>query len=179
MVLFPYGLGTVFGFILLGIAAFRSGQVPRWAAAILGVTGPGFVIVDGIGVLGGVVTSLMLLIGLLGCGALAVVKTQGRTGIRPSKSSALKASRLEPSRGRRPRLAQAASASGPWDVTTSGRPDRRHLELEGDLDADQYATRLQRGVPGDAEVAAVDDNDPTTRCRRCRTGPRRRRRSRS
>lgn len=69
-----YGIGTVFGFAVLGIAAFRSGRVPRWAAVVLGLTGPGFVVVDGIGVIGGVVTSLMLLVGLLGCGVLGAAQ---------------------------------------------------------------------------------------------------------
>lgn len=67
-IFFPYAIGTIFGFAVLGIAAFRSGSVPRWAAVVLGLTGPGFVVVDGLGVIGGVVTSLMLLVGLLGCG---------------------------------------------------------------------------------------------------------------
>jgi hypothetical protein len=81
-----YGVGTVFGFPVLGIAAFRSGLVPRWAAAVLGLTGPGFVLVDGMGVMGGVVTSLMLLIGLWGCGALAIPRSAD-TPIRPATSA--------------------------------------------------------------------------------------------
>ena len=75
-----YGIGTVFGFAVLGIAAFRSGRVPRWAAVVLGLTGPGFVVVDGIGVIGGVVTSLMLLVGLQGCGVLRAAKKPAASG---------------------------------------------------------------------------------------------------
>src|SRR5690606_19646178 len=40
----------------------------------------------------------------------------------------------------------------------SGSLDGRDLELEGDLLADQDTTGLQGGVPGDAEVLAVDDD---------------------
>src|SRR4051794_29900003 len=39
----------------------------------------------------------------------------------------------------------------------SGGLDRRDLELQGDLVADQDAAGLERGVPGDAPVLAVDD----------------------
>src|SRR6266567_9449210 len=56
-------------------------------------------------------------------------------------------------KGQRPRGCR------PWGGTAdggSGVLDRGDLELEGDLVADQDAAALERGVPGDPVVLAVD-----------------------
>src|SRR5690606_31629061 len=41
---------------------------------------------------------------------------------------------------------------------SAGVADRRDVEGQGDLLADQHAAGLERGVPGDAPVLAVDDD---------------------
>src|SRR3954454_1666908 len=54
------------------------------------------------------------------------------------------------------RLGPAARLRWPAPVPVSGVLDRGDLELQEDLVADQDAAGLQRGVPGDAVVLAVD-----------------------
>src|SRR5687768_3568865 len=52
----------------------------------------------------------------------------------------------------------ADPGSGAGCSSGSGCLDRGDLELERDLVADQDAAGLERGVPGDAPVLAVDDD---------------------
>jgi hypothetical protein len=56
------------------------------------------------------------------------------------------------------RLPTSGEQSG---MSGSGGLDGRDLELQGDLVANQDAAGLQRGVPGDAVVLAVDPTLPS------------------
>ncbi|MDQ6934426.1 MAG: hypothetical protein M3130_03925 [Actinomycetota bacterium] len=64
-----YAAGTIIGFTTLAVAVFRGKRAPWWAALVLGLAGLATMIVNA-GTLSAVVVSLMLLVGLLGCGIL-------------------------------------------------------------------------------------------------------------